>query len=63
MVCKVEAHSECQLNDAADAAAKQGTRAHHTVAFLEARADFWKHRDAVVSRQRLMLEIVFGARR
>ena len=58
IVSKVEAHSECQLNDAADAAAKQGARVHHTAAFLEARADFWKHRDAVVSRQRLMLEIV-----
>ena len=35
-----------------------GARMQHTVAFLEARADFWKHRDAVVSRQCLMLEIV-----
>ena len=58
IVSKVEGHSEYQLNDAADAAAKQGARVHHTAAFLEARADFWKHRDAVVSRQRLMLEIV-----
>ena len=58
LVSKVEAHSGCLRNDAADAAAKEGARVHHTPAFLHARKAYWQHRATVVARQRMMLEIV-----
>ena len=58
LVPKVEAHSGCLLNDAADAAAKEGARMRYTPAFLHARKAYWQHRAAVVARQRMMLEIV-----
>ena len=57
-VSKVEGDSGSLLNDAADASPKAGARKHHTVEYLAARKSCWQHRDCVVTRRRLMLEII-----